>query len=55
MNEERCGIGENQDGPFYVWMRDRKSKGITVMNHWIFKSEHPAVDGRIYPSSNEDR
>jgi hypothetical protein len=53
MNEERCGVGENQDGPFYVWMKDRKSKGITVINHWIFKSEHPAVDGKTYPSSNE--
>jgi len=53
VSEERCGLGDNADGPFYVWMNDRKSKGLTVINHWIFKSEHPAVDGNTYPSANE--
>ncbi len=53
MNEERCGLGNNEDGAFYVWMRDRKSKRITVINHWFFKSRHPAKDKKIYPSSNE--
>ena len=52
MNETRCGLGDNEDGPFYVWMNDRKRKGFTVVNHWIYASGHPRPDQEI-PSSNE--
>jgi hypothetical protein len=41
MNEERCGLGPDRDGPFYVWMKDRKGKGFTVINHWLYASGHP--------------
>ncbi len=44
MNEERGGLGQNEDGPFYVWMRDRKAKGFSVVNHWLYASGHPSRD-----------
>ena len=30
MNPRRCGLGDNADGPFYIWLRNRKEKGFTV-------------------------
>ena len=53
MNEERCGLGNNQDGTFYIWMKDRKRKGFTVINHWFFRSGQHAGDEKTPPSSNE--
>ncbi|MBN1674810.1 MAG: DUF4038 domain-containing protein [Kiritimatiellae bacterium] len=52
MNEKRCGLGENEDGPFFTWLRDRKRKGFTVINHWLYASGHPKRNEEFI-SSNE--
>lgn len=31
INTQRCGLGENSDGPFYTYLDDRKSKGYTMI------------------------
>lgn len=31
INTQRCGLGENSDGPFYKYLDDRKSKGFTMV------------------------
>ncbi len=31
MNTARCGLGENSDGPFYVYLADRGKKGFTTI------------------------
>ncbi len=30
MGSARCGLGARRDGPFYIWLADRKAKGFTV-------------------------
>ncbi len=37
INTARCGLGEKHDGPFYQYLRDRKSKGFStiMMANWI--------------------
>jgi len=52
MNERRCGLGANEDGPFFVWLADRKEKGFTVINHWLYASGHPKRNQEII-SENE--
>lgn len=52
VNDERCGLGNNEDGPFYVWMADRKSKGFSVINHWFYAYGQGQQDNDI-PSENE--
>ena len=52
MNQGRCGFTGDDDGPFLTWMRDRKAKGFTVVNHWLFASGHPKADQET-PSRNE--
>ncbi len=31
INTQRCGLGENGDGPFYQYLADRKSKGFSLI------------------------
>ncbi len=35
-NTARCGLGSNQDGPFFQYLSDRKSKGITTILMQLF-------------------
>ncbi len=31
INTSRCGLGNNQDGPFYQYLKDRKSKQFSTI------------------------
>ncbi|MBN1672761.1 MAG: DUF4038 domain-containing protein [Kiritimatiellae bacterium] len=38
MNAARCALGKDHNGPFYVWLQDRRDKGFTVVNHRFIDS-----------------
>jgi len=51
MNTRRCGLGDNSDGPFYIWLKDRKEKGFTVALSEFFEINQPNENGFPFPEN----
>jgi hypothetical protein len=49
-NTARCGLGSNQDGPFYRYLSDRKRKGFTAILMQLFHGFGDYGYGR-YPAA----
>jgi len=50
MNTLRCGLGKDEDGPFFVWLRDRRAKGFTAVATQTFDIDQPNEGGCAFLS-----
>jgi len=53
VNTARCSLGQGQDGPFYVWLHDRRAKGYTAALIEFVEMDRPNEGGYPFPANRE--
>ncbi len=53
MNSRRCALGDNADGPFYTYLRDRRAKGFTVILAQYFATHQRNEAGYPFPANTK--
>lgn len=51
MNTRRCYLRDDGEGPFQVWLRDRRSKGFTAVAVELYEIEQPNEGGYPFPAN----
>ena len=55
ISTKRCGLGDNQDGPFFQWLRDRIDKGFTAACVQFFRRLSQSNEGGYpFPDNTND-
>jgi len=55
MNTRRCGLGPDSQGPFYVWLNDRKAKGFNVVFSEYFEVNQQNEGGYAFPANTHGK